>query len=307
VTGFTSKDTTALQSTKRWAARNPQGLKSAFAAVREDPSYEHYVSSFVQDLPRFLKHHGWVINPDFIVAIAAALGTDLDDLKEMARALEDPRLAKEWSSREPDEDELKLPIDAFVVGNLLRGRYYDLAARRTEAQIAHHPIRQPILQPLQPAVAIEHTDSEMYLTHIIILGSLCERTDEARLSRWWENVKRVRLRIQDYGLVLPQVGNENGAVERAVLAAKEAGVVIHSKLVDRFFASATAAGITLGTGYGLAVWPDPVSTLVGVAVSAASAWTRQPGRIVGRMGHRFHSRASRLRTLARAGQHRGVL
>lgn len=160
---------------------------------------------------------------------------------------------------------------AYVLSIMFRGRYHDLIAREMGVQVLHHPMRMPLLPDLSASgvAAIQHdvTNSERYMAQLLWASGFSERRHDARILLWAENVRLVRLAIQNESIDLPQRSSEDRALDTAVDAARRVGVRTHPKLLDDCSDLLVALGFGALSSFIVNGWPDMYVTL-GVYVAS---------------------------------------
>jgi hypothetical protein len=195
-----------------------------------------------------------------------------------------------------------LAIDAYVLAALLRGRYHDHVAEAANLQIMHHPIRYGVLPKKKETTVFVPTNTEKYLTSIILAGALSEKKIKDRIVLWAENVIKARKAAKIGAIDLSQKDSNSVAESLAMDVAKRLDLRTYSRLTATSLEALSSLIIDGLVCLGLCPWagvPPWVGLPVGPGVTAA---IRQgTGKSTGEIAaSRLYQRRARIRNLAKA-------
>jgi len=292
--------TWAIRRTKNWARANVNKLRSVLSTFTGDSSERNnqavmWLDAHIQsEWYEHARRHGALFDSDFAKQIAKTLDVSQNDLLKLWSLTTDSSFVADLVVRRPDTEEFRLIRDAFVVSSLLRGRYHEYAAEKSETQILSHPVREPILHRFSSSsrISIEVSNTERYLANIAVASAFAERAHKARVALWVENVLNLR-RGRDQ-MNLEEKDRDEKAQQTAIDAARQAGVRTHSKLLENCLDAGAAFGSAALTSFALHPW---WSMLVGSSMYAIS----RQNRLGRRIGDAFFSTPSKLNRLSRLG------
>ena len=302
----TSWEIQARNRVKSWAGRYPLIVKKAYEKVREDESYPGWLDWGSED---FLVEHSATLDglfdPVFIPQLARILNCSENELQNVWKRSRDLKQVEQWARKRPDTDDFRLAIDAFVVAALLRGRYHDHIAEAANMQIIHHPIRHGILPKKKETTVFMLTNTEEYLTSIILAGALSEKKVKDRIAVWADNVIKARNAAKIGLIALSQKDSNSVAESLAMAAAKRLDLRTYSRLTAIRF-EAMSSLIIGGLIYlvlcpwaGIPPGVDLIGLPVGLGVRAAIR--HKTGRDLGdRIASLLSQRRARLHDLAEA-------
>jgi hypothetical protein len=245
--------------------------------------------------------HGWVehsqrlnglFDAEFTPCISAVLDIDQKELAQISEIGRDIKAVGRYALHQPDEDAFRLLKEAFVVSALIRGRYHESVARRSDWQIIHHPIRQPVLPSAMGKPAVEFpVNTLQYLSNIILASAFAEKGHDARLACWTENVRKARSPALAGEIDLQAKGTDQVALDLAVRDAKRIGIRTHPSQIEQAFDAGAALGVGVLTSFYLVGWQS-------FAVAGGTYLASRSKDIGARVMSGLYSRKSRLRDLA---------
>lgn len=232
--------TAAVRKTKKWAGGNAKKLRSVLRTFTDaSPGGPNeaalWLDAHIQnEWHEHVLRRGSLFDLDFAPQIAKVLDVSEEEVRRSWSLTTQESFVANLTTRRPDSDQFRLIRDAFVVSALLRGRYHDYAAEDSEIQILSHPIREPILRRFSSAsrISIEVSNTERYLANIAVAGAFAEKSHEARVALWVENV--LKLRCGRDQVNLGQKDRDETARDTAVEAARRFDIRIHSRLFGEF-------------------------------------------------------------------------
>jgi hypothetical protein len=301
----------ARNRVKRWAGHYYPKIRDAFEKVRQDKSFSNYMdwNIAIGWLEHSAMYQG-LFEEDFIPEFSKVLNCSENDLHGIWEKSCNLTQVKQWSEKRPDTDDFKLAADAYVLSVLLRGRYYDHIAEQTDMQIMHHPVREFVLSQKKAGAIFKPTNTEEYLTSIILSSALAEQKMENRLSLWAENVINARkARIQGC-IDLSQKDSDSVARDTAINYSKLIDLRGYSKLTASSFDVLSSLVIDGLVCVVLCPWigiPPEAGIPVGPLIAAAYKYKTQKG-IGDRVAHLVTTRSGRLHDMAIAvpGRIRGI-
>lgn len=271
----------AIRKTKKWAGENVNKLRLVLSSFTDAPPASHSQAAMWLDSHIHSEWHehvlrrGSLFDRDFALQIAKVLDLPESDVLKLWSLTTDASFVAELAARMPDTDVFHLIRDAFTISALLRGRYHDYAAESSHIQILSHPVREPILRKTSAGrVSIEVSNTERYLANIAVAASFAERSHEARVALWVDNVLKLR-RGRDQ-INLGQKDRDETARDTALDAARKFDIRIHSKLLETFIDAGLALGSTALTSFVLLRWE---SMLAGSGIYALSRKKNLGGRV----------------------------
>ena len=186
-------------------------------------------------------------------------------------------------------------IDAYAISALLRGRYHDYIAQKSCLQIIHHPFRESVLSPLKTTDTAQFvvSNTELYLSNIVLAGAYAERGEKQRVSCWVENVLKVRKAVFAGAIDTGPKDFDKVALDLALEAAKKVDICIHSRWLDEVLDAVFAVGVGALTSFILNPWTGFVVGVIQYGVS-------QKFDIVKEVTHQIIDTKARLRDLAQS-------
>jgi hypothetical protein len=251
----------------RWAQENADDIRALVRQCVSDPDavygpgcgFKEWLSTALGDnLEATWLRVGGLFDMSFSKSLAAILEITEEELSDAWRHSNDVSLMREQSELR------ELVTSAHVLSILFRGRCHDLVARETGLQVLHHPVRMPLLPALESdgvAVAHDVTNSERFMAQLLWASGFGERSHDARIRLWAENVRLVRVAVQAEIVDLPQRASEDRALETAVDGARQAGVRTHAKLIDECADLMIAMGFGALSSFVVNGWPDMYITI----------------------------------------------
>lgn len=271
---------------------------------------EHAVNRFWVELSRLQRG---LFDEDFIPALAALLNISDNELRTAWARSRDLQQVEAWSRGRSIGEDYEICLEAYFVGNCIRGAYYDSISRAfyKEDQILLHPMRQVYLGrgAIQP-IKLEENNTLDHLVAVLLGAAMSQRSAEARVANWCTNVRKVREDILA-GYTKAEPCDMVSVRERKVWEiVKRLDLEVHTKATERI-----ASGISSVSSFGgsllLGLWSGEVlaGTLLG-ALGVTLAFTKArevPAGVVKRLGQ-AHSKIDKLHHLGggRLIQRRGI-
>lgn len=283
--GIKGKDSQALNLTKQWTRRDPHARLTLCRSIMADSQFSQWLDSYIQFFwTRHIRMHGALFTKEFIPEISLMLDCPETDLERIHELSGHESQVSEWVKKRPDTESFNLVADAFAITTLLRGRYHDHAAHNAGVQIMHHPMREPLLRKVKRTDLFEISNTQQYVTTIIIAAALKQTGIKRRIQSWVNSVLKVRAALADERIDLRPKNRDDVARESAIDAVRKSAVDIHPKtllpLVDILM------GLSVGalTGFMLAPW-------VGVPIGGVAGWKSHEGstRLVSSMYRSKHN------------------
>lgn len=240
----------ALHKTKRWANDNVAKVRDIHREMEAD---ETNFSKWLD----WVTAHAWMehstrldglFDLEFIPEISRVLNVPINYLKDVHQLSRDLNVLNYYTKHRPiDKDDFRVMSDAYTISVLLRGRYHDYVAQESSRQIMHHPIRKPMLPRLigKPRTEFTVSNTEQYLSTIILSSAFAERGTENRITSWAENIRKARSATLAGAIDLRSKDYDEVALDLAVRAAKRLDIRTHSKLTE----SVLDAAVTLALAF----------------------------------------------------------
>jgi len=283
-----------LQETQNQATRECENLKRRFSNLRQNDETQHWMDWSIRSAwEEHAQNFGGLIDEKLIPQLALILETSQKDLLKLQKQTSKPEVVKDLVKRKPNTELYHMTYNCFLLGALLRGLYHELVAKYHEEQIVHHPLRIPFLPQLKgESFIFDQTTVENHLINIVLHDSLCEKTTEGRLSRWAENIRKIRdaNRHGYWQIDIRPRAEPNDTLRQAVDAARTLGLVVHSKKLEEFLAKTAKATIDIGS-YLLTPFVSYSDTALEYSGVKADELTRKGVRA-------YYGRRSRLSKLA---------
>jgi hypothetical protein len=240
-----------LRQTQHQVSTNYENLRRRFNDLRQKDETQHWMDWSIRSAwEEHAQNFGSLIDRALVPQLAQILEANDKELYILHKETGKPDIVKNLVKRQPDTGLFKMTYNCFLLGALLRGFYHDLVATHSEQQIVHHPLREAFLPPTHgESFVFDQTKVENYLTNIVLHDALKERTLKGRLSRWANNIGKLRyMNIPGYEKIdLRPPEDPDIAKERATNAAKTVGIIAHPIEVEEFLARTAKATIDLGS------------------------------------------------------------
>lgn len=139
-----AKQRSALERTKRWLQNNQQKVIAAWLSAEANPGLWEWARR--QRELRWTEHsqtYGELFDEAYISNIAQALQQSERDIKQLHSMSTDLKTIKGLLKKD-SSDATQLLERAWVLGGILRGRYYENLASSEKIHFAPHPFRQSI-------------------------------------------------------------------------------------------------------------------------------------------------------------------
>jgi len=218
----------ARNEVEGWAKEHSIAVKKAYKKLQKDDSFHPWLNWCIANA--YVDHsttlHG-LFDHEFIPELSAILNCSQAELQDIWTISRDPKRVEYWSRKRPDSDDFRLATDAYVISNLLRGRYH--VAEAADQTIMHHPVRDIILPAKKTRAAFAPTNTEKYFTSLLLASALAERNVENRLTLWADNVIKARKAIRTGEIELVEKSSDTLAEGLAKSAAKKIDVCCYSR------------------------------------------------------------------------------
>lgn len=288
----------ALQKTKRWGGENTAKLGALLRDFIDSPGgspseASKWLHAHIQhEWHEHVIRRGALFDRNLTAPIAKVLNVQEREVARAWTSSSDSRHVASLSLKQPDSDEFRLIRDSFILSCLLRGRYHDYAAELMSQQLLAHPVREAVYRRSRTdgRISIEISNTERYLANITIASAFSERSHDARVALWLENV--LKLRRGRNRINLSQKDRDEIARDAAIEAARRFDVRVHSRLLENVLDVGIGIGTTALTSFALLPWE---SMIVGSGVYAVSAKKKIGERLMGLI-------TARTRTLSRLSQ-----
>ncbi len=215
----TSKHKEAEEKSRNWVRRNSAKVQRLFKdELFPDANLQAWldraISHFWVDHSRML---GGLFNPEFITELAHILSCTPKDLNRVWELSCDLRRVADWSSTRPNSEDFEIARNAYVLSALLRGRYHDHIAEQSKRKIMHHPFRRNAFLPRRKEVAqYSPTNSEVYLTSILLTSAFSENKTDNRIALWTENLIKARSLVSVKAIDLSHKDNDSIAKDHII-------------------------------------------------------------------------------------------
>jgi hypothetical protein len=196
--------------------------------------------------------YGGVFDESSIPYIARLLPESEDRIRKIYEMSTDPRHVKRWLKQW--DDEADIAYSAWVLGWLIRGKYYENLAKQVGWHLVPHPLRKGLEEPLERGTSRKVYLSEELFIKILIGSAQSETSAERRVAVLGENIDRALKAIKAKAISLPESTTEDQAENFAVQAARTAGIQvvpkIYRQMIDRF----VDVGAHAFLAYSLSYW-----------------------------------------------------
>lgn len=285
----------ALRNTKRWATRNHKKVVRVYKQLESDKvNFQRWLDRSITDAwVGHAKMLGGLFDKTLIPQISRVLDIPESDLYDIFQLSCDLDVVESYVKRRPDNDVFKIMQQAFTIAALLRGRYHDYVAKELPLQIMHHPIRaKPVLLNLQgkPKTEFMVSNTEQYLSMIILGGAFAEKTRENRISCWAENVRKVRNAVFNQAIDLRPKSYDEVAENHAVEIAQRLNIRTYPQFIEQAFDVAVAMSVGILTSFVLTGWESLTTSSVTYLVSDRKKFGKRVASLSGTQ-NRLHDLA----------------
>lgn len=261
----------AEKQTREWVNKNVPTIRKIYLRLRDDHrGYGTWLEWVITNSWHgHCKRKGGVCDKVFLKEVANVLNVDEDEIRRIQQISSDSNELNLAISGKAYKDEFDLMIDSFVVSGIIRGRYYGAGAVKTGSQFLCHQLRREVFSQTEQTIAEEYplSNTERYLSSIIVSSAFRESDYRMRISEWLDSVTKARnaniegkvdLRFKDF---------DDIAVDEAVRVAKMLDIRTQSKWIDKGINAGIALGVGILTSFVLSPWPG---FLFGAASGAIS-------------------------------------
>jgi hypothetical protein len=290
----------ATNRVKRWVGRYPLNVRKAYEKVRADPSFQGWLDYSIRN---FLVEHSasldGLFDPIFIPQLSTVLNCSANELRDIWQKSRDLKQVDEWSKKQPDTDDFKLVIDAFVLAAIIRGRYHEYVAEEAGWQVIHHPIRYAILPMKKQSAEFPLTNTEKYFVGIILASAFSEKKIKDRISLWANNVVEAKKAVKIGVIDLSGRDSNSMAESLALDAAKRLNLRTYSRLSAAIFDALSILLISSLTSFALYAWGVPPWVGLPVGPGTTAVIRYKTGKGIGdKAASLFSQRDMRLRDLS---------
>jgi hypothetical protein len=257
----------ALGRMRRWARRNPDKVRDmlgklydgTYADGREDygPFVEWLANFFRYNTVEHSSRLGGVFNKTLIPELSLTLQVPKDDLvKAWHMSCDSEFLSRSRFLDRASGEPLRIMWDACATAAMLRGRFHDGIAELSGVQVVHHPVRSPVLKKLTAGseVVYQATDTQQFLSAILLNAALREKGTDARVAAWSGSVGVTRSLAAQGLLDLSQQPTLDSAERAAVEAARKIGVPAYGSVVSQALELVAVVGVGAATSFTLTPW-----------------------------------------------------
>lgn len=300
----TSKHKEAEEESRSWARDNSSKVQRLFEdELFPDANLQAWldraISHFWVDHSRML---GGLFNPEFITELAPILSCTPKDLNRIWQLSCDLRRVTDWVKTRPNSEDFKIARNAYVLSALLRGRYHDHIAEQSKRKIMHHPFRRNAFLPRREEVAqYSPTNTEVYLTSILLTSALSEKKTDNRIVLWAENLIKARGLAKVKAIDLSHKDNDSIAKDHIISVFKRNNFRTHGRKLALGLDVLSSLIISTFT-FGLCGWlgvPPPLGWPVGPTATFISK--KISGRSIGEhIAHKATTSERHLNELAEA-------
>jgi hypothetical protein len=280
--------------TKCWARKNAVHIQAIYKRLSgDDIGYGTWLEHVLENsLQGHCIRKGGVCDNVFIMEVADVLGMEVDEIMNIQEQSANPEQLELLRNRQANSHDFRRMIDCFVVSGIIRGRYYGTMAARTNRQFLSHQLRSEVFSDIidKPVTEYLVSNTERYLSAIIVASAFREGQHRFRISEWFNSVMKARRATMEDRLDLRPKDFNEVAVSEAVRLAKLLDIRTKSKWIDKGIDAGFAIGVGVLTSFVLSPWSG---FLLGLASGAAS----DRMKIGERIGETFETKRS-LRKLA---------
>ena len=293
-----------VDSIRAWAAAHIEPIRQSLQNLREDNNYTKWLDAEITwAWNEYARRMTGLFTQDFVPELALALDVPPAELYNLHEHTQKPTFVAKLAKTRHGAD-FELLTSAFVITNLLRGRYYAELSSDVNQQLLQHPIRtaevtrlfsEDLIHP--QARTFSGSLAETYFCNLVANAFFVEKTVENRLTLWKENVALARgvfLEKPELRVALAHhVSDWSLARDSAVTVAQQIGLRTYPRFADEAIEAAIAAGAAISTTFLLHDW-------LGLATKL-SAYLLEKRHIPRRVMRKITNRTNRLRKLASAG------
>lgn len=277
-----NKQKSALDTTRRWLHDNQRSLLTAWLSAEENTTLWKWARQ--QRKLRWLEHaetYGGLFDKAFIPYIAQVLQQSERDIKDLHSKSTDPRNIKGWIKKDTS-DATRLLERAWVLGGIIRGKYYENLAKSEKIQLVAHPFRKSIEEDLEVGILPQpiYRSEELFIK-ILIKSAQVETTAARRVAALAENIKLARRAILGKAVNLEETLTNDDAEKFAARAAKDAGIIGTSKLNKLITEIFVNFGAPYLLSYGLSFWGVPPQLTLPLVTSANIGYKLKKGESPG--------------------------
>lgn len=294
-------------TSKTWAAKHIPELRDAEALLMADDV------NFIPWLEWFTEHvwdeHSSRLNglfdPGYISYIGRVLDVEQKDLEQVWKLSRSSAELDSRRKRGEADPEFVLMRRAYIISALIRGRFHDDVARRSDWQIMHHPFRDSILAgatSISKADEIGVSNTERYIANILMASAYKQRP-AVRVQAWVQNVIRVREAVKAGAIDARPKDSDEMALDIAVRDIRNLAIDFKGRYLDLCLGASASIGMAGYTTFFVAPWVglgiSVGSVLAGAGVTVATSI--RPGLHDLTPSGRLSKRRGRLKALAKAG------
>jgi len=293
-----------VDAIREWAANHVEQIRWSLQNLREDNYYTKWLDAEITwAWNEYARRMTGLFTQDFVPELALVLNVSPAELHNLHEQTRKPSFVASVAKTRHGAA-FELLVSAFVITNLLRGRYYSELSRDIDQQLLQHPIRTAEVTRLYSDDLIERRAqtfagslAEAYFCNLIANAFFVEKTVENRIGLWKENValsRRAFLAKPQLRVALAHhVSEWSLARDAAVAVAQQIGLRTYPRFADEAVETATAAGAALSTTFLLHDW-------LGLAAKL-TAYMLEKRHIPRHVMGKITNRTNRLRRLAAAG------
>lgn len=300
----TAHKKSAMKSTLSWLNEEQIRLNEAWLSTKDDKQlWEWAVIQRDLKWEEQSETYGSLFDEEFIPVIAKTLQMTENDLRKIHLASGDTGQVKEWLKRGISSEDAKVAESAWLVGGLVRGKYYENLAKASGMQLVAHPYRFRLSERLESCHTENVTRVEELFVKVLIASAQLERTPKRRIAAWGENIDRAKRALGDKIFLLHETRRISDAEENAYVALKRIGIVPGAKLYRRLLEGIVNWQIPALMAYSLSPWITTAGLgIVGATVAAGQvAYKHWRGISVGEEAANFvFSNKLRFRWLAKS-------
>lgn len=289
-------DRKALESTRRWARENIAKLRRIRHDLSNDPSFVDWLDWYTSSMwAAHSQMHGALFTAEFVPQIARTIDCSEQELRRVHDLSHDPQKVAASVRQRTDSEDRRIAREAFVTATLLRGRYHDRTAKSAECQIIHRPLRRHVLTPGTREIVFDLSNTEQYLTGLILCSALVESSTAARVKLWAENTKKVRDGVRAKALTLDPKPSDRVARDLVLDFARRYDMRFHPRRVEYVVEGGLALFVEAGL---LALGLDPWTA---TALATGEALVTRASGVSEKLAARVAGRRRRLSKLSESG------
>ena len=288
-----SEERLAAQEADKWLKSNENMLATAWQSAKANQALWEW--AYPQRDLRWVEQsqtYGGLFDRASIPYVAKFLPESEANIRRIFDMSTDPRHVRRWL-KEGGED-ADIAIKAWVLGWLIRGKYYEYLAKAADMQLVPHPLRKGLDDNLEVKATQNVRRSEEIFVNILVGSAQVESSAERRVRVLAENIERARKAIKAKALVLPDTITESEAETFAIRAAKDADI----PSVARVYRGLTRGIIDVAAhsvlAYSLHPWVPSIELVAVINALAHLEYERQrghdPGEDVAKLAFSTQSR-----------------